>query len=514
MRAERASKPRNEGTQPDHSKSCPDTEIPLVDKAILGSVVSVVGSRFLSMTSTTETGSADEMSALEVRETLLEAAAERRQADRSEARLLALAVQIVHLHPVDDKTCTATWNPSASLDEEPEPVAGTGTPLVAERAVEELGAALDISYHSALGLVSDSLELRYRLPRLWALVQDGKLQAWKARKVAQQTTHLGAEAVAFVDAQAAIAGGKNRITANLAGLVHEALIRLEPEKARAREEAAQQRREVQFDFSGDEIDGVGSAILYARMDLVDGLDLDGAVTDLADHLGRLGDDSPLDERRARALGLLAHPQQVLDLAGAEPSQPDSSTTTKTPTGTRTGLAQWATTSTRISTTAAATIYLHLDAEDLRRHTQDGDLTPGTVEKLGVASLQVIATWLQRTRGITIKPVLEMNRADAVDAHDPPAWMRDLVILRDGHCVFPGCTIDARRCDQDHIEPYIPIDQGGPPGQTSPANLACLCRRHHRLKTFTGWDYQRTRPGTYAWTNPHGLTYESRPTPKH
>ncbi len=93
-------------------------------------------------------------------------------------------------------------------------------------------------------------------------------------------------------------------------------------------------------------------------------------------------------------------------------------------------------------------------------------------------------------------------------------MRDLVILRDGHCVFPGCHVDARRCDQDHIEPYVPIDQGGPPGQTSPANLACLCRRHHRLKTFTGWDYQRTRPGTYAWTNPHGLTYTSQPSPKH
>ena len=99
-------------------------------------------------------------------------------------------------------------------------------------------------------------------------------------------------------------------------------------------------------------------------------------------------------------------------------------------------------------------------------------------------------------------------------HDPPAWMRDLVTLRDGHCVFPGCNVDARRCDLDHTIPYAPIDQGGPPGQTSPANLACLCRRHHRLKTFTGWDYQRAGPGTYHWTNPHGLTYESRPTPKH
>ena len=38
------------------------------------------------------------------------------------------------------------------------------------------------------------------------------------------------------------------------------------------------------------------------------------------------------------------------------------------------------------------------------------------------------------------------------------------------------------------------------------NLACLCRRHHRLKTFTAWTYQRLHDGTYEWTNPHGHTY--------
>ena len=170
VRAERASKPREEGTQPDQKDSCPNTEIPLVDKAIPGPIVSVAGSRFLSMSSATD---APEATSLDVRTALLEAAEARRTADQQEARLLALAVQIVHLHPVDETTCTATWNPSASLDEEPEPVAGTGTPLVAEQAVEELGAALGISYLAALGLVTDALELRYRLPRLWALVQAG-----------------------------------------------------------------------------------------------------------------------------------------------------------------------------------------------------------------------------------------------------------------------------------------------------------------------------------------------------
>ena len=39
-------------------------------------------------------------------------------------------------------------------------------------------------------------------------------------------------------------------------------------------------------------------------------------------------------------------------------------------------------------------------------------------------------------------------------------------------------------------------------------------RHHRLKTFTTWRYERAGPDTYHWTNPHGLTYQSRPTANH
>ena len=70
-------------------------------------------------------------------------------------------------------------------------------------------------------------------------------------------------------------------------------------------------------------------------------------------------------------------------------------------------------------------------------------------------------------GVSIRPVLDPARTDAVDAHDPPAWMRELVILRDRHCVFPGCTVDARACDLDHLAPYVPLDDGGPPGQTTP-----------------------------------------------
>ena len=133
-----------------------------------------------------------------------------------------------------------------------------------------------------------------------------------------------------------------------------------------------------------------------------------------------------------------------------------------------------------------------------------------MEKLGPATLSLLADWIGRFSTVTIRPVLDLARTDAVDVHDPPGWMRESVILRDRHCVFPGCSIDARSCDLDHIEPYVPPDDGGPPGQTSPANLACLCRRHHRLKTFTAWTYQRLPDGTYEWTNPHGHTYRTTP----
>ena len=104
---------------------------------------------------------------------------------------------------------------------------------------------------------------------------------------------------------------------------------------------------------------------------------------------------------------------------------------------------------------------------------------GEVEKLGPATLDLIRAWLDDSKA-RILPVLDLNRTDAVDQHDPPPWMRELVILRDRHCVFPWCGRDARACDLDHIVPVT--DEGGPPGQTNPQNLAPLCRRHHRAKT--------------------------------
>jgi hypothetical protein len=63
------------------------------------------------------------------------------------------------------------------------------------------------------------------------------------------------------------------------------------------------------------------------------------------------------------------------------------------------------------------------------------------EGLGPAALAVVSRWLGRADRVVVRPVLDPADPDdpgarAVDRHDPPEAMRELVVLRDGQCVFP------------------------------------------------------------------------------
>src|SRR3954447_5056491 len=167
----------------------------------------------------------------------------RRTADRAEAHLLALAVHYVDLHPVTDHAPAATWadrgfdgiRPTPAGPGGETPLGGDGTPGIAEYAVEELAAALGVGYHTGLGLVSDAVELCYRLPKLWALVHTGHLQAWKARTVATETTTLSKEAARFVDTHLASTARRNKLPGpgRIRALIHQALLRCDPDTAAA-----------------------------------------------------------------------------------------------------------------------------------------------------------------------------------------------------------------------------------------------------------------------------------------
>ncbi len=540
--------------------------------------------------------------ALDDRSVLTFVVAQRRNADQAEADLLAGVVHWADLHPVtehlvagrfvgDAGAGAASWPLDRPLggilppdpDDQGCRLAGIGAPEVTETAVVDLAAALGVSYRAGLQLVADTLELHYRLPRLWALVQAGTLAAWKARHVAAQTTHLSQAAALFVDRHLSVLARRGDLPpSRVRPLIHEALLHHDPEVAAGVEEAALGKRGVWFDHR----QSTATTTLTGILDTLDAIDLDHTLSDIAAQLKNLGDTDHLDTRRAHALGLLADPQRALDLFTHPTSQhPDQQDTAET------SARADSTNNTANTTNAAgtgnegdehaggpfrrtsATVYLHLTLADLATSNPDNS-TPtgpfcgschcygggtatghnadargltsaggGWVEKLGPASLQLLQDWLTRIGlhgpGVTIRPVLDMNRTDnrtdAVDRHDPPEWMRELVILRDKHCVFPGCGIDARSCDLDHIKPYVPLDARWTARPNPRCNLAALCRRHHRAKTHRAWSYRRRPPDEpdgradardtidgpcgysernlspgYTWTSPLGWTLTTHP----
>ena len=255
-------------------------------------------------------------------------------------------------------------------------------------------------------------------------------------------------------------------------VIDEAVVYYDPDRAVAAEQAALAERHVTLVHDS----GPATTDLHMRLDTLDALRLDDTLADIATSLRALGDTDTLDVRRAKAVGILADPQQALDLllAGA----------TGRPT----------------SASGRVELFLHLDTTDL---ASSGGCH---VERLGAATHDLLAEWLGRPdlAGVTVRPVLDLHRTDAVDRHDPPDWMRQAAVLADTTCVFPGCSRDSRRCDLDHIEPYRPLDDGGPPGQTRLGNLAPLCRIHHRLKTHGRLTYERLADNHYLWTTPDGV----------
>jgi hypothetical protein len=101
------------------------------------------------------------------------------------------------------------------------------------------------------------------------------------------------------------------------------------------------------------------------------------------------------------------------------------------------------------------------------------------------------------------PVL--GRPAPTDAYEPTAAQRRFVTTRDRRCRTPNCGQRAGWADHDHVVPHA---AGGP---TTCTNLCCLCRSHHRLKTFArGWTFRMEPDGTLHVTSPSGVTRTTRP----
>ena len=391
-------------------------------------------------------------------------------------------------------------------------LAGPGAPEVSEFAVIELAAALGRSTDSGRMLLSDAVEARYRLPKIWQRLLDGQVQVWRVRRVTDLTRALTAEAAAFVDAHLAHVIHTASFT-TVKRLVAEAAARFNPETAEMEEVDTAATLHVTLDLSTAWSIGTANGVhLSGLLDRADAEELEHAIHTIADQLAAAGSQDSLDVRRAKALGYLSRGDLTLDLtteaSSVEEARQRRLETTKP--------------------TRQVVLHIHLSEAALK---SSPEVDPDT-GMLGLHLARVenhhqtltadaVREWLAVPgTQITVKPVIDLHDQIAVDSYEIPDRISQRVRLKRPTCVFPHCTRTSAKVDLDHIDEYVPPDRGGPPGQTSTATLAPLCRRHHRAKTHpspvsTGsttiaWDYRQLTPTTWLWTSPHSLRFLVHP----
>jgi hypothetical protein len=116
--------------------------------------------------------------------------------------------------------------------------------------------------------------------------------------------------------------------------------------------------------------------------------------------------------------------------------------------------------------------------------------PTSVEGLQ-ARLRAAAALLPLTLGGAPSQPLDVGRATRVVQ---PA-QRAALAVRDRGCVFPGCDRPLAWCEAHHLQHWL---HGGP---TNQANLALLCRAHHRAVHEGGWQLARGPDGRFTATPP-------------
>ncbi|NPC99079.1 HNH endonuclease signature motif containing protein [Nocardioides sp. zg-DK7169] len=395
----------------------------------------------------------------------------RAAAQRAEIDVLEAALVWASMHP-EESVADAAPTSGLVFGEVAVPLTGEGTPLVAEFAPIEFGAALGMSTDSARSLVGDALELAHRLKRTWKLVHAGKVPLSKARRLAQLTTTLPLDGAEFVDRQ--LAGFVGKIGwAGIERLVDQARVAFDPEGAeKQRREAADGRR---FDVHTRGASHDGIVHVEGVLDLADAIDLDAAVRQGAEELSALGSTESLDVRRSMAAGELARRQLAFDLRAEAGDAGDGAASAVKP--------------------RQVVIHVHLSHAAISR---DEAGIAHVEETRSIVSTDQVRQWCGTDTQVVIKPVIDLEAHHHTEAYAIPDRLTEQTRLTQPVCAFPWCERPARRCDTDHVLAH------GSGGSTCSCNLAPLCRRHHRAKTHTARTYDKTDAATYLWRSPHGL----------
>jgi hypothetical protein len=140
---------------------------------------------------------------------------------------------------------------------------------------------------------------------------------------------------------------------------------------------------------------------------------------------------------------------------------------------------------------------HGDGNPHGQHDPGGQHHPARVDRPGSnptleAQLRTAVALLPPILGGAPSQPLDLGRSTRVVQ---PA-QRLALAVRDGGCVFPDCQRPLSWCEAHHIQHWL---DGGP---TDLANLALVCRAHHRAVHEGGWQLTRGPDGRLTATPPH------------
>ena len=405
---------------------------------------------------------------------------------------------------------------------------------VSEGFVPELALIRCCTEAEAASLAVDSLVLVSRLPDAWAELYAGRIDARRARVLVDLLGEVSPATAAAVQAAVLPTAGRCT-TGQLRDRIRRLLARIDADALAARRARAARRADVRVQRVDE-----GLSALITELPTPAAHACADAVRRYADLQRAGGDDRPIGVIRAGVVqDLILRPWDT----GRPPVTAVLTVHAPLPALDPTAGEQPACEIDGEVVTAAQCreLLTDLDALGLRLTPRGGAVrlavhSPVDGRLLAVATRRELRRAAggphrrrRRRRGVdrstrrpvdtvTARPVDEGTGRDADAAagpglrpppatgrYRPTAAQRRFVRARDRRCRWPGCRRRPARHDLDHVRPHA---DGGP---TACDNLCCLCRTHHRIKTFApGWAFTLLADGRLIVRTPSGLTRLSAP----
>ncbi|WP_308123310.1 HNH endonuclease signature motif containing protein [Modestobacter marinus] len=346
---------------------------------------------------------------------------------------------------------------------------------VSEFFPAELAVVLNLDRGTAAIKLARAQTWRDKLPATFAALSAGELDERRAQALADVLMHTSPEIAGRVEA--ALLGQAGDLSVyRLRDRATALLLRLDAAAADERREQAARAADVKLHPSATD----GRATLTADLPADEAAECHDLVDQLARMLKADGDARPIGQLRTHVLSLLIRRPADTGLPHVR-----AELTVTAALDTFTGTAPGEVNGLPITAAHVRELLARIGALGLTTPaggTLSFAITGPDGELLATVSPAELARLARR--GCRTHPeqadcgCAVLGPPPPTDAYQPTARQRSFVEARGRRCRFPNCGQRVGWADLDHVVPHA---DGG---TTDCTNLCCLCRSHHRLKTFS------------------------------